>query len=93
MNINELRKNIEHQTRNGRTTVYLPISTIKELDPGFESSNEYEYVDVNNIEKLLSQYERNHFKESLKVDVEQPNKKQSETIVEYIEHRISENER
>lgn len=68
MNINELRKNINHQTRNGRLTVYLPVSTIKELDERFESDNEFEYVDAHNIEKLLREYERTHFKESLKVD-------------------------
>ena len=73
MNIERLKKEIEHQTRNGRTEVYIRLEDLKELVEGLEGTygESRMLVEVDYIEELIAEYEekhKNNFKESLKVN-------------------------
>lgn len=72
MNIERLKKEIEHQTRNGRTEVYIRLADIKELVEGLEGTygDNRMLIEADYIEELIAEYEeehKNNFKESLKV--------------------------
>lgn len=72
MNIERLKKEIEHQTRNGRTEVYIRLEDIKELIDGLEGKygDNRMLIEADYIEELIAEYEekhKNNFKESLKV--------------------------
>ena len=72
MNIERLKKEIDMQTRNGRTEVYIRIEDIKELVDGLEGKygNNRMLIEADYIEELIAEYEekhKNNFKESLKV--------------------------
>ena len=72
MNIERLKKEIDMQTRNGRTEVYVRIEDLKELVDGLEGKygDNKMFVEVDYIEELIAEYEekhKNNFKESLKV--------------------------
>lgn len=70
MNLIKLQSEINHQTRNGRTSIYLPVSTIKQLDNTFESENEFEYIEESRLQNMINNYRKNSFRESLRVDVD-----------------------
>ena len=72
MNIERLKKEIEHQTRNGKKEVYIRIEDLKELVDGLEGKygDNRMFVEADYIEELIAKYEEKHkniFKESLKV--------------------------
>lgn len=72
MNIERLKKEIEHQTRNGKKEVYIRIEDLKELVDGLEGKygDNRMFVEADYVEELIEEYEkRNSFKNSLKVDV------------------------
>lgn len=64
-----LYQNIKQQTRNGRQEIYLPIEIIKEFDPSFESNESYAFVNVSLFRSFEHEYEKDSFKNSLKVDI------------------------
>lgn len=72
MNIERLKKEIENQTRNGRTEVYIRLEDIKELVDGLEGKygDNRMLIEADYIEELIAEYEEKHknsFKENLKV--------------------------
>ena len=72
MNIERLKKEIDIQTRNGRTEVYIRLEDIKELVDGLEGKygDNRMLIEADYIEELIAEYEEKHknsFKESLKV--------------------------
>lgn len=72
MNIERLKKEIDMQTRNGRTEVYIRLEDIKELIDGLEGKygDNRMLIEADYIEELIAEYEekhKNNFKESLKV--------------------------
>ncbi len=72
MNIERLKKEIDMQTRNGRTEVYIRIADIKELVEELEGTygDSRMLIEADYIEELIVEYEekhKNNFKESLKV--------------------------
>lgn len=72
MNIEKLKKEIDMQTRNGRTEVYIRLADIKELVEGLEGTygDNRMLIEADYIEELIAEYEEKHknsFKESLKV--------------------------
>lgn len=72
MNIERLKKEIEHQTRNGRKEVYIRLADIKELVDDLEGTygDNRMLIEADYIEELITEYEEKHknsFKESLKV--------------------------
>lgn len=69
LNLNELQKIIDSQTRNGRKQVYLPVSTMKELGVTYNTQEERVFVDVDKLQGLISTYKKDSFRNSLKVDV------------------------
>ena len=67
MNIKKLKQEIEEQTRNGKTQVYIRLEDLKELQPELAGSygNERIFVEVGYLEELIEEYEkRNSFKNS-----------------------------
>ena len=75
MNIEKLKKEIDMQTRNGRTEVYIRLADIKELVEGLEGTygDSRMIIEADYIEELIEEYEekhKNNFKESLKVNVD-----------------------
>lgn len=75
MNIERLKKEIDMQTRNGRTEVYIRLADIKELVEGLEGTygDNRMLIEADYIEELIAEYEekhKNNFKESLKVNVD-----------------------
>lgn len=69
LDLNELQKIIDSQTRNGRKQVYLPVSTMKELGVTYNTQDERVFVDVDKLQDLISTYKKDSFRNSLKVDV------------------------
>lgn len=70
MNIDNLKKEIAHQVRNGRDSVYLKNTDLLELGyTGELSEDERTFIDESVVESLISNYEKNKFKEGLKVTV------------------------
>lgn len=72
MNVERLKKEIDMQTRNGRTEVYIRLEDIKELVDGLEGKygDNRMLIEADYIEELIAEYEEKHknrFKESLKV--------------------------
>lgn len=73
MNLQKLKREIEHQTRNGRTDIYIKVSDIKELTQ--ENSKmiygeQRIYIPIDYLEELIATYEETHkksFRDSLKV--------------------------
>lgn len=70
-NKQKLVDEITHQTRNGRQNLYLKVEDLKHLGlTGLESETaERVFITKDEVNKLLANYDRNHFRESLKVDV------------------------
>lgn len=64
MNISNLKKEIEEQTRNGRTQVYIKVEDLKILTDKKEISKEGRiYLDIDYVKELIDTYEyRNSFK-------------------------------
>lgn len=64
MNISNLKKEIEEQTRNGRTQVYIKVEDLKILTDKKEISEEGRvYLDIDYVKELIDTYEyRNSFK-------------------------------
>lgn len=69
LDLNELQKIIDSQTRNGRKQVYLPVSTMKELGVTYNTQDERVFVDVDKLQDLISTYKKDSFRNSLKVGV------------------------
>lgn len=69
LDLNELQKIIDSQTRNGRKQVYLPVSTMKELGVTYNTQDERVFVDVDKLQDLISTYKKDSFRNSLKADV------------------------
>lgn len=71
MNIEELKKEIEMQSRNGRNKIYIKKNDLRDL--GMLVSGEYGsermYIELSEIEDLIKSYEKNPFKASLRVPV------------------------
>lgn len=76
MNIEKLKKEIDHQTRNGRLSVYIELADLIELQ---ENTSKVIYgkdrinVSADYVRELIDKYEERDkaksFRESLKVDV------------------------
>jgi len=64
INISNLKKEIEEQTRNGRTQVYIKVEDLKTLTDKKEISEEGRvYLDIDYVKELIDTYEyRNSFK-------------------------------
>lgn len=58
LDLNELQKIIDSQTRNGRKQVYLPVSTMKELGVTYNTQDERVFVDVDKLQDLISTYKK-----------------------------------
>lgn len=75
MNLQKLKREIEHQTRNGRLTVYIELADLIELQ---ENTSKVLYnkkrinVSADYVTELIDKYEERNkaksFRESLKVD-------------------------
>ena len=73
MNLQKLKREIEHQSRNGRTDIYIKVSDIKELTE--ENSKmiygeQRIYIPIDYLEELIATYEETHkksFRDSIKV--------------------------
>lgn len=75
MNLQKLKREIEHQARNGRTTVYIELADLIELQ---ENTSKVIYgkdrinVSADYVRELIDKYEERNkaktFRESLKVD-------------------------
>lgn len=58
ININNLKKEIEEQTRNGRTQVYIKVEDLKILTDKKEISEEGRvYLDIDYVKELIDTYE------------------------------------
>ena len=58
ININNLKKEIEEQTRNGRTQVYIKVEDLKTLTDKKEISKEGRiYLDIDYVKELIDTYE------------------------------------
>ena len=70
-NKQKLVDEITHQTRNGRQNLYLKVEDLKHLGlTGLENeTDERIFISEREVNKLLSNYDRHHFRDSLKVDV------------------------
>jgi len=72
MNLQRLKKELEHQTRNGRTTVYVRLEDLKELEENLSKclyGRDRINISASYLEELIDRYEQKHnFKNSLKVD-------------------------
>lgn len=76
MNIEKLKKEIDHQTRNGRLSIYIELADLIELQ---ENTSKVLYnkkrinVSADYVRELIDKYEEKNksksFRESLKVDV------------------------
>lgn len=64
INISNLKKEIEEQTRNGRTQVYIKVEDLKTLTDKKEIEEEGRiYLDIDYVKELIDTYEyRNNFK-------------------------------
>ncbi len=90
INLEELQKNINQQTRNGRTNIYMPVSILKELGANINNSQkESEFINIDCLENLIMQYKKSSFKNSLKVETK---KSQSKSIVKHMEDKIKDKE-
>lgn len=90
INLEELQKNINQQTRNGRTNIYIPVSILKELGANINNSQkESEFINIDCLENLIMQYKKSSFKNSLKVETK---KSQSKPIVKHMEDKIKDKE-
>lgn len=71
MNLQKLKREIEHQTRNGRKEVYVRLEDLKILNKTMVDSYGKGRIFVNaaELEDMIEEYEKKQFKESLKVDV------------------------
>ena len=60
MNIERLKKEIEHQTRNGKKEVYIRIEDLKELVDGLEGKygDNRMFVEADYVEELIEEYEK-----------------------------------
>jgi hypothetical protein len=67
VDIEKLEKEIEQQTRNGRDTVYLKVSDLKELGIEVIAEDERAFIDADFVESKLPQTPREKFLDSLKV--------------------------
>lgn len=90
INLEELQKNINQQTRNGRTNIYMPVSILKELGANINNSQkESEFINIDCLENLIMQYKKSSFKNSLKVETK---KSQIKPIVKHMEDKIKDKE-
>ena len=64
IDINKLKEELEEQTRNGRTQVYIKVEDLKTLTDKKEISEEGRvYLDIDYVKELINTYEyRNSFK-------------------------------
>jgi len=82
MNIERIKKEIEHQSKNGRKEVYIKLDDINELINGAKKEVygvERIYIGIEAMKKIIEAYEKNtikenekavnEFKERLKVDM------------------------
>lgn len=82
MNIEKLKREIEHQTRNGRKNIYIKVDDLNELVQGAKQEvrgEERIYIGIEAMKKIVEAYEKNtikenekavnDFKERLKVDM------------------------
>lgn len=86
MKIEKLKKEIDEQTRNGRKEVYISNNVLAEL--GYTDSllsGDRTFVDVELVENLIKDYEKNQFKNRLKVKVKPVTRKQEKQDTEELE--------
>lgn len=58
IDINKLKEELEEQTRNGRTQVYIKVEDLKTLTDKEEIKEEGRvYLDINYVKELISTYE------------------------------------
>lgn len=64
IDINKLKEELAHQTRNGRTQVYIKVEDLKTLTDKKEIKEKGRvYLDIDYVKELISTYEyRNSFK-------------------------------
>ena len=64
IDINKLKEELEEQTRNGRTQVYIKVEDLKTLTDKKEIAEEGRvYLDIDYVKELIDTYEyRNRFK-------------------------------
>lgn len=70
MNVERLKKEIEHQTRNGRREVYVRTTDLLDLLPNINENGVKDRltIDLDELTYLLEEYERKHFKDKYKVE-------------------------
>ena len=69
IDINKLKEELEEQTRNGRTQVYIKVEDLKTLTDKKEIKEEGRvYLDIDYVKELIDTYEyRNSFKQRMAV--------------------------
>ena len=70
MNIERIKKEIDMQTRNGRREVYVRTTDLLDLLPNIRENSVKARITMNvdDLNYLVEEYERNQFKNSLKVE-------------------------
>lgn len=71
MNLEKLKKEIEHQSRNGKEEVYIKLDDINELINGAKKEVygvERIYIGIEAMKKIISAYEKNRSPEEKEKD-------------------------
>ena len=68
LDIQRVKQEIKHQTRNGRNTVYLKVSDLQELGFDINSDDERVFIDVSEVESRLPKTKAESFRDSLKFE-------------------------
>lgn len=56
MNLEELEKNIEQQTRNGRQEIYMSTDDLRELGLDLTPNNRMVFVNIYRLNQLIEHY-------------------------------------
>ena len=68
LDIQRVKQEIKHQTRNGRNTVYLKVSDLQELGFDINSDDERVFIDVSEVKSRLPKTKAESFRDSLKFE-------------------------
>lgn len=70
MNIDGIKRRLNTQTRNGRRNISVSMNELFELIPNLKEKSIKTNItmDVDELQYLVEEYERNNFKKSLKVE-------------------------
>lgn len=71
MNLQKLKREIEHQTRNGRKNIYIKVDDLNELVQGAKKEvrgEERIYIGIEAMKKIVEAYENNRTQEEKEKD-------------------------